>query len=653
MVGAVLNGAELIAHTVHTHHLAGNGGGGLNVATGTAGDVAKDNLLGAATAHRHHDIVEQLALVLAVLVLVRQHHGNTQCRTAGNDGDLVQRQALAKFCLEQADGVTGLVDGCVVFLLVRDFEGAALTPPAHLLAGLFQIALTDGGFVAASGDKRSLVDQVGQLSAGESGGGTCNRVQVDTRVEFHLAGMYTQNLLTAGGIGQVNDNLTVEAPRAQKCRVEHVHTVGGGYHNDVFVGGEAVHLHQQGVEGLLALIVTTAHAVTAVATYCVNFIDKDKAGGVFLGLGKHVAHATGTHTYKHFHKVRAGDGVEGYIGLACNSLGQQGFTCTGRANHQHTLGNGTAQIAELSRVAQELNDFPHFFLGFGDAGNILEGNLILAGVEQSCAAAGKLHGSARATALSTEQEYQDDENQHHRQAVDEYHLPCVALNFVNGMAAEHVAHLITLEGATEGYADRLYVFAVNSTFGIFAVLAHYDALGSFGVGVVYDRVFFLGVENSAFLTEFAEILGGNDLIAKNFRQLGVVSRFGDAVAIEERFQLLALGEGHVERSIVERRVSLVSVGIDNRVAGVIIADHLDGEFIRLSEHYFTLSEVFSELIEGYVTGGTAQIAVGGEGKQQDAGDNGHENPQPPVRGTARGGRKSVFVLVLVCHGLRK
>jgi predicted dehydrogenase len=54
----------------------------------------------------------------------------------------------------------------------------------------------------------------------------------------------------------------------------------------------------------------------------------------------------------------------------------------------------------------------------------------------------------------------------------------------------------------------------------------------------------------------------------------------------------------------------------------------------------------------YFTGGTAQIAVGGESKQQDTGNNGHENPQPPIRGTAGSGRKSVFVLFLVGHGLR-
>src|SRR3972149_2825024 len=57
-----------------------------------------------------------------------------------------------------------------------------------------------------------------------------------------------------------HDRAAVEASRAQERRVEHVRAVGGGDEDDAFVGVEPVHLHQHGVQRLLALVVAAAQA---------------------------------------------------------------------------------------------------------------------------------------------------------------------------------------------------------------------------------------------------------------------------------------------------------------------------------------------------------------------------------------------------------
>ena len=355
--------------------------------------------------------------------------------------------------------------------------------------------------------------------------------------------MDAQNLLTTGGIRQVHRHLAVEAAGAQQGGVEHVHSVGGGNDDDIFVGRETVHLHKQGVERLLAFIVTTAHAVATVAPHRINLIDEDKAGVVLLGLGKHVAHAAGTHTHEHFHEVGTGNGVEGHPGLACNSAGQQGLTRAGGAYHEHALGNGAAQVAEYLRVAQELHDFPHFLLGFGDTGHILEGDLVLAGVEQAGTAAGKLHGTAGAAALRAEEEEQEQQHDGEGQHVDEEHAPGVAFHHVFHLVAQQVAHLLTLEGGVELHTHGLKVFELRLGGGGQAVFAHNHAL----TGAFIDDRAGAGGDDAAFGSHAGEVLSGPDAVALRFLRGCFHAGGSDTETVAEGADFIRIREGHVER----------------------------------------------------------------------------------------------------------
>src|SRR3546814_4163700 len=54
--------------------------------------------------------------------------------------------------------------------------------------------------------------------------------------------------------------LPVEAARAEQRRIEHVGPVGGGDDDDAFVRFEPVHLDEELVQGLLALVIAVAEA---------------------------------------------------------------------------------------------------------------------------------------------------------------------------------------------------------------------------------------------------------------------------------------------------------------------------------------------------------------------------------------------------------
>jgi hypothetical protein len=89
---------------------------------------------------------------------------------------------------------------------------------------------------------------------------------------------------TSFAVRAVDDDLPVEAPRAQQRRVEDVGAVRCSNEDDAAVDVESVHLDEHLVEGLLALVVTTAETGATVTTHRVDLVDEDDRRRVGLGL---------------------------------------------------------------------------------------------------------------------------------------------------------------------------------------------------------------------------------------------------------------------------------------------------------------------------------------------------------------------------------
>src|SRR5690606_15076670 len=136
----------------------------------------------------------------------------------------------------------------------------------------------------------------------------------------------------------------------------------GSDDDDAGVGLEAIELDQQLVQRLLAFVVAASGAGTAMAADRVDFIDEYDAGSGLLGLLEHVAYTRSTDADEHFDKVGARDGEERHLGLAGDGLGQQRLAGPGRTDHEHATRNARAELLELARVAQELDQFGDLFL---------------------------------------------------------------------------------------------------------------------------------------------------------------------------------------------------------------------------------------------------------------------------------------------------
>jgi hypothetical protein len=184
-----------------------------------------------------------------------------------------------------------------------------------------------------------------------------------------------QDLRAALAIGTIDDDLAIEAARTQQRRIEDVGTVGGRDQDDVVLHLEAVHLDEQLVERLLALVVTAAQAGAAMAADGIDLVHEDDARRVLLGLLKQIAHARGADADKHLDEVRARDREERHTRLAGDRTGQQRLAGARRPVEQHPLGNPRAQRLELLGVLKELLDLMQLLNRLIHPRDIAEGDL--------------------------------------------------------------------------------------------------------------------------------------------------------------------------------------------------------------------------------------------------------------------------------------
>ena len=299
-------------------------------------------------------------------------------------------------------------------MIVHD-TGALLGAGDNAVDGLVQGAVVDELGVGASGEQGRLVEDIGQVGAGEAGRALGHQVEVDVAGHRFALGVHAQDGGASSHIGGLDADLPVETAGPQEGGIQDVGAVGGGDEDNVGVGIEAVHLDEQLVEGLLALIVPAAHAGPAVAANGVDLVDEDDGRRVLLGLLEQVTHARGAHSDEHLDEFRAGHGEEGHAGLAGDCLGEQGLPGPGRAVQQDALGDLGAHGLELLGFGEELADLLQLLDRLVLAGDIVEGDVgHLLGAHLRLGPS-ETHGPAAASAHPPQQPPHDSQEDGHRQ----------------------------------------------------------------------------------------------------------------------------------------------------------------------------------------------------------------------------------------------
>ena len=131
--------------------------------------------------------------------------------------------------------------------------------------------------------------------------------------------MHLQNIDTSLEVRLLHDDTTVETARTQQCRVEDFRTVRRTHDHDPLRGIEAIHLRQQLVQGLLALLVSTEAGISRL-TDGIDLIDEDDARCRLRRLLKQITHTTRTDADEHLDEIRTGQTVERHLCLAGHGL---------------------------------------------------------------------------------------------------------------------------------------------------------------------------------------------------------------------------------------------------------------------------------------------------------------------------------------------
>ncbi len=206
--------------------------------------------------------------------------------------------------------------------------------------------------------------------------------------------MHLEDLLASADVGQRHDHLPVEAAGSQQCRIQHVGPVGRRDDDHALVALEAVHLDQQLIERLLALVVAAAEAGSAVTPDGIDLIDEDDAGRVLLRLVEHVADARSAHADEHLDEIGARDREERHLGFAGDRAREQGLPGPGGPDHQHAARNLAAQPLELGGILEEIDDLADFLLRLVDTRDVGEGDRHLVLVQEPRPALAEGHGAA-------------------------------------------------------------------------------------------------------------------------------------------------------------------------------------------------------------------------------------------------------------------
>ena len=168
--------------------------------------------------------------------------------------------------------VTALVVRDHALLDVGDEPAAPLGSGHHAVDRLFELVHADLVETAPAGEQRGFVHEVREIGAGEARRATRDDREVDTVRERLAARVHRQDRLAAFEIGTVDDDLAIEATRPEQRRIEDVRTVRRREQDHAGLRVEAVHLHEQLVQRLLPLVVTTADAAATMAADRVDLV---------------------------------------------------------------------------------------------------------------------------------------------------------------------------------------------------------------------------------------------------------------------------------------------------------------------------------------------------------------------------------------------
>ena len=271
--------------------------------------------------------------------------------------------------------MAALVVGRALPLGRRDHD-VALGAQHDPLERLGEVARLNPLVAAARGRERGLVDQVARGRRPPCRAWTGRSASTSTSSARGTSRRCTRRIAArpsrSGGLTVTRRS---KRPGRSSAGIEDLRPVGGRQDDDALGAAEAVHLGEDLVERLLALVVAAQRGRSAArAPDGVELVDEDDRRGGGLGLGEQVAHAAGADAHDHLDELRGREREEGHVGLARDGPGEQRLAGAGGPRQQHAARDPAAEAQVAVGVLQEVDDLDQLLLGLVDAGHVLEGH---------------------------------------------------------------------------------------------------------------------------------------------------------------------------------------------------------------------------------------------------------------------------------------
>src|SRR6266511_2658800 len=304
---------------------------------------------------------------------------------------------------------------CHGFFLVRMHHAAFLLQAGDdTLDSFVEIRRLHGILALPRCQKSRFIDDVGEVRADESRSLCGDLGQVDRRRQFDFFGMEPENPLPPFYVGTVNQYLTIEPSGAQQRRVENFRPVGGGHDNDALIRVKSVHLSEQLIERLLALVMARQNVHATSFTERVELVDEYNARRMLHRLSKQITNPRRSDANEHLDEIGAGDAEKRHAGLAGDGTRQQGLSRARRTDEQDSLRDAAAEPLIFLWGPQKLDDLSQLLLSLVYSFNVGKRHSgFFLDVDFRFALA-DLHQAAAGGAHFAEQKVPDQEKEHDR-----------------------------------------------------------------------------------------------------------------------------------------------------------------------------------------------------------------------------------------------
>jgi len=314
-------------------------------------------------------MIAQLTFRHAQPVLGGHHLGGAQRAAARNDGHFVYRIRARQ--QPGHERVAGFMIGRLPLLLLQQHL-LAFGAHQHFVAGVVEILHVDFLLVVPRGPQGGFVDDVADVRPGQPDRAGGQAAQVHVVRQRHVPHVDLEDLHSPLVRRPIHGDVPVETAGPQQRGIQHVGPVRRSHDDHRVRLRKAVHLAEDLVQRLFALVVAAAQSGPALAPNGVDFVDENDGRSIVLGVLEQVAHAAGADAHEHLNELAGAHRVKRHAGFPRHRAGQQRLARARRPVQQHALGHPPAQPLELLRALQVLDDLLQVRLDALQTGHVVE-----------------------------------------------------------------------------------------------------------------------------------------------------------------------------------------------------------------------------------------------------------------------------------------